>query len=50
MALDPRNPNAYNLLADTYVLERRFPDALEVSNRVLAAGEQAPIVRFAGHR
>ncbi len=46
MALDPRNPNAYNLLADTYVLERRFPDALEVSNRVLAAGEQAPIVRF----
>ncbi|MGI8819913.1 MAG: FlgO family outer membrane protein [Chthoniobacterales bacterium] len=46
MALDPRNPNAYNLLADTYVLERRFPEALEVSNRVLAAGEQAPIVRF----
>src|SRR5438445_71317 len=24
-ALDPRNPNAYNLLADTYVLERRLP-------------------------
>src|SRR6266566_3685068 len=27
-ALDPRNPNAYNLLADTYVLERRFPEAV----------------------
>jgi len=23
-ALDPRNPNAYNLLADTYVLQRDF--------------------------
>jgi tetratricopeptide (TPR) repeat protein len=46
MALDPRNPNAYNLLADTYVLERRFPKALEVSDRVLAAGEQAPIVKI----
>ena len=28
-ALDPRNPNAYNLLADTYVLERRFPEAVQ---------------------
>jgi TolB-like protein/Tfp pilus assembly protein PilF len=45
-ALDPRNPNAYNLLADTYVLERRFPEAIHVSDNVLAAGEQAPIVRF----
>jgi hypothetical protein len=25
--LDPRNPNAYNLLSDTYILERRFPEA-----------------------
>jgi TolB-like protein/Tfp pilus assembly protein PilF len=45
-ALDPRNPNAYNLLADTYVLERRFPDAVRVYDNVLAAGEQVPIVYF----
>jgi TolB-like protein/Tfp pilus assembly protein PilF len=45
-ALDPRNPNAYNLLADTYVLERRFPDAVHVYDNVLAAGETVPIVRF----
>ena len=45
-ALDPRNPNAYNLLADTYVLQRRFSEAVHVSDNVLAAGEQTPIVRF----
>ena len=45
-ALDPRNPNAYNLLADTYVLQRRFPEAVRVYDNVLAAGEQTPIVRF----
>src|SRR5213595_275001 len=45
-ALDPRNPNAYNLLADTYVLQHRFPEAVRVADNVLAAGEQAPIVRF----
>src|SRR5439155_1682783 len=45
-ALDPRNPNAYNLLAETYVLERRFPEAVHVYDNVLAAGEQVPIVRF----
>jgi TolB-like protein len=45
-AIDPRNPNAYNLLGDTYVLERRFPEAVRVSDNVLAAGETAPIVRF----
>jgi TolB-like protein len=45
-ALDPRNPNAYNLLADTYVLERRFSEAVHVYDNVLAAGEQVPIVRF----
>ncbi len=45
-ALDPRNPNAYNLLADTYVLQRRFPEAVHVYDNVLAAGEQVPIVRF----
>jgi len=45
-ALDPRNPNAYNLLADTYVLQRRSPEAIHVYDDVLAAGEQIPIVRF----
>ena len=45
-AIDPRNPNAYNLLADTYVLERRFPDAVHVYDNVLAAGEDVPIVHF----
>src|SRR5437868_4776330 len=45
-ALDPRNPNAYNLLADTYVLERRFPEAVHVYDSVLAAGESVPIVYF----
>src|SRR5213595_825893 len=45
-AIDPRNPNAYNLLADTYVLERRFPEAVHVYDNVLAAGEDVPIDRF----
>src|SRR5207245_2765906 len=45
-ALDPRNPNAYNLLADTYVLQRRFPEPVHVYDNVLAAGETAPIVQF----
>src|SRR5437764_8107035 len=45
-ALDPRNPNASHLLADTYVLQRRFAEAVHVYDNVLAAGEQAPIVRF----
>jgi Predicted integral membrane protein len=46
VALDPRNPNAYNLLADTYVLERRFPEAVHVYDNVLSAGERTPIVLF----
>jgi TolB-like protein/Tfp pilus assembly protein PilF len=46
VALDPRNPNAYNLLADTYVLQRRFSEAVQTYERVLAAGERTPIVRF----
>jgi TolB-like protein/Tfp pilus assembly protein PilF len=45
-AIDPRNPNAYNLLADTYVLERRFPKVVHVYDNVLAAGEDVPIVHF----
>ena len=45
-AIDPRNPNAYNLLADTYVLERRLPQAVHVYDNVLAAGESAPVVHF----
>src|SRR5262249_54545710 len=45
-AIDPRNPNAYNLLADTYVLERRLMEAVRVYDNVLAAGETVPIVHF----
>ncbi len=44
--LDPRNPNAYNLLADTYNLQRRYEPAVQVYERVLAAGERTPIVFF----
>lgn len=44
--LDPRNPNAYNLLSDTYVLERRFAESIKVYDRALAAGEQKPLLRF----
>jgi tetratricopeptide (TPR) repeat protein len=46
VALDPRNPNAYNLLADTYNLRRKYLPAAQVYDRVLAAGEQTPIVFF----
>jgi tetratricopeptide (TPR) repeat protein len=41
--LDPRNHNAYNLLADTYWLERRFPEAIRAYQRSIDAGEQTPI-------
>jgi TolB-like protein/Tfp pilus assembly protein PilF len=46
VALDPRNPNAYNLLADTYVLQRRFPEAVQTYDRVMDAGERTPLVQF----
>jgi tetratricopeptide (TPR) repeat protein len=46
VALDPRNPNAYNLLADTYVLQRRFSEAVQTYERVMDAGERTPIVQF----
>jgi TolB-like protein/Flp pilus assembly protein TadD len=46
VALDPRNPNAYNLLADTYNLERRHLLAAQVYDRVFAAGERTPIVSY----
>ena len=46
VALDPRNPNAYNLLADTYNLLRKHRLAAQVYDRVLAAGERTPIVFF----
>jgi tetratricopeptide (TPR) repeat protein len=46
VALDPRNPNAYNLLADTYNLQRKHFLAAQVYNGVLAAGERTPIVFY----
>ena len=44
--IDPRNPNAYNLLADTYNLQRKHFLAAQVYDRVLAAGERMPIVFY----
>jgi len=44
--LDPRNPNAYNLLADTYNLQRKHLRAAQVYDSVLAAGERTPIVFY----
>lgn len=41
--LDPRKANAVNLLGDTFVLERRFPEARLVSDRAIAAGMREPI-------
>lgn len=46
VAVDPRNPNAYNLLADTYNLQRRHLLAAKVYDDVLAAGERTPIVFY----
>ena len=46
VARDPRNPNAYNLLADTYNLLRKHRLAAQVYDGVLAAGERTPIVFF----
>ena len=46
VAIDPRNPNAYNLLADTYNLEHKHLLAAQVYDRVLAAGERTPIVFY----
>ena len=41
--LDPRNPNAVTLLVDTFVLERRFPEAKLAFDRAIAAGMREPI-------
>src|SRR4030095_13823740 len=46
VALDTRNPNAYNLLADTYNLQRRHLLAAHVYERVVAAGRRAQIVFY----
>jgi TolB-like protein/Flp pilus assembly protein TadD len=43
--LDPRNINASNLLADTYVLLREFDEAVAVANRSIAAGLDLPITK-----
>ncbi len=46
VTLDPRNPNAYNLLADTFNLLHSHDKAAQVYDRVLAAGDRTPIVFF----
>ena len=42
--LDPLNPNAVNLLTDTFVLVRRFPEALANYDRAIAAGLKTPVI------
>lgn len=42
--IDPRNPNAVNLLTDTYILERRFSQAIATYDRAIAAGLQSAII------
>ncbi|MEO7167187.1 MAG: hypothetical protein ABI016_09130, partial [Chthoniobacterales bacterium] len=44
--LDPRNINATNLLADTYVLLRQFDQAIAVADRSIAAGLDLPITHL----
>ncbi len=44
--LDPRNPNAVNLLTDTYVLLRRFEEAIRNYDRAIAAGLDTPIIHL----
>ncbi len=46
VSLDPRNPNAVNLLTDTYVLLRRFEDAIRNYDRAIAAGLDTPIIHL----
>jgi len=42
--LDPLNPNAVNLLTDTYVLMRRFSEGLANYDRAITAGLRTPII------
>ena len=43
VALEPRSINAVNLLVDTYVLLRRFDEAMAEYDRAIAAGLNPPI-------
>lgn len=44
--LDPRNINASNLLADTYLLLRQFKEAIAVADRSIAVGLDLPITHL----
>ncbi len=44
--LDPRNPNAVNLLADTYILLRQYDAAIATYQQAIDAGLDSAIVRF----
>ncbi|MGI9088622.1 MAG: tetratricopeptide repeat protein [Chthoniobacterales bacterium] len=44
--LDPRNPNAVNYLADTQVLRRRFPEAIQTYERAAQVGLDSPVLRI----
>ncbi len=46
VSLDPRNPNAVDLLTDTYVLLRRFEEAIRNYDRAIAAGLDTPIIHL----
>ena len=45
-AIDPRNPNAYNLLSDTFILERRCAEAVRIYDNLFASGETSAIAQF----
>ncbi len=44
--LDPRNPNAVNLLVDTSILLRHYAEAVQGYERAIAAGLDTPIINF----
>jgi TolB-like protein/Flp pilus assembly protein TadD len=46
VTLDPRSINAVNLLVDTYVLLRRFDEAMAECDRAIAAGMNLPIIHL----
>ncbi len=44
--LDPANVNAVNLLADQYVLLRRFDEARKIYKRAISTGLESPLLQF----
>ena len=46
VALDPRNPNAVNYLADTQILMRQFSEAIRTYEGAALAGLDSPVLRI----